>query len=336
MRIETICDNVKKGIFSNPSCKQEVVFGPVPSRRLGHSLGINNIQFKTCSYNCVYCQVGRTTRLSVCREACLDPHELFCVAKRKVDSLKEQGVEVDYISFTPQGEPTLDLRLSTHIRLLREFGYKVAVFTNSSLLWNNTVQEDLLFADYVSVKIDTVREETWHTLNRPHRRLRFDVVLDGLADFSNAYRGVLTTETMLVRNMNDTAEELKALAEYLNDVRRAKSYFSIPVRPPAEPFALAPDPCSLSEISSLVSTEIPNSVLLSLPEELDFEGTGDTEEALLGILSVHPMNEQAVRQFLRHRGSRLNTIQEMIRRKTIRKVRFNGKTFYQRERADRH
>lgn len=327
-KIEAVCKNLEKGILSNPACKQSLVFGPVPSRRLGHSLGINNIRPKTCSYDCIYCQVGPTTCRSTTRETCLDPYELFCLVKRKIALLAEQGSRIDYISFVPSGEPTLDLGLSKEILILREFGYRTAVFTNSSLLWNDNVKEDLLFADYVSVKVDTVKEATWNTINRPHGRLKFQAILNGVDDFSQSFGGVLTTETMLVKNVNDSLDEVGALAEYLNGLKKKKSYFAIPVRPPAEHDVVAPGPHTLSEILDFVRKTIPDSEPLFSHEGNDFEGAGSIEEELLGILSVHPMNEEAIESFIRKKGGPPDTLRRMLGNNNIREVNFGGKTFY--------
>jgi len=327
-KIEAICGNLKKGILSNPSRDPNIVFGPVPSRRLGHSLGINNIKPKSCTYDCIYCQVGPTTCRSMCRDICLNPYDLFRLVKRKIGLLTEQGIRIDYISFVPNGEPTLDLALWKEIKVLRAFGYKIAVFTNSSLLWNDNVKENLLFADYVSVKVDTVNEATWNTINRPHSRLRFQTILDGIADFSKSYGGVLTTETMLVKNINDTLEEVGAVREYLGGLKRTKSYFAIPVRPPAEPYAVAPDPYRLSEISSFVRNSFADSEMLCFPEANDFEGTGSIEEELQGILSVHPMNEEAMESYIRRKGGTAGTLRNLVGKNIIRAVNFEGTTFY--------
>jgi len=327
-KIKSVCENLKKGIFSDPSCDPNVVFGPVPSRRLGHSLGVNNIKSKTCSYDCIYCQVGPTTCLTTGRGTCLNPYELFCLVKRKIELLTEQGMQIDYISFVPNGEPTLDLELSKEIKVLRKFGYPIAVFTNSSLLWNDNVKEDLLFADYVSVKVDTVNEATWNAINRPQRRLRFQPMLKGITDFSKTFGGVLTTETMLVRNVNDTLDEVRSIGEYLTGLKRTKSYFSIPIRPPAERYAVAPDPYTLSEISSFVRNTIADSQMLCSPEGNDFEGAGSIEEELLGIISVHPMNREAMESFIRRKGGTADTLQQMVVKKRIRAINFEGRTFY--------
>ncbi len=325
---ETLPDNPEKKILADPSCEQNIVFGPVPSRRLGHSLGINNIRPKTCTYDCIYCQVGPTTCRTMCRETRLNPYELFCLVKGKIATLVGQGILIDYISFVPNGEPTLDLGLSEEIKLLRKFGYRIAVFTNSSLLWNDDVKEDLLSADYVSVKVDTVNEATWNTINRPHGRLRFQRILNGIEEFSKSFDGVLTTETMLVRDVNDTLDEVRALGEYIGGLEKSKSYFAIPVRPPAEHFAVAPDLYMLSEISSFVRNTIADSEMLCFPEGDDFEGAGSIEEVLLGILSVHPMDGEAIQGFIRRKGGTADTLRRMLGKGIIREVNFEGRTFY--------
>jgi wyosine [tRNA(Phe)-imidazoG37] synthetase (radical SAM superfamily) len=322
--LKAVCERVERAM----STGGDIVFGPVPSRRLGRSLGINNIKAKTCSYDCIYCQVGPTTTRSICRQQWVDPYELCCFAKKRIQMLTERGTAIDYISFVPSGEPTLDLQLSKAIRLLRTCGRRIAVFTNSSLLWNDNVKEDLLFADYVSVKIDTAVEATWNVINRPHGRLRFQSVLDGIADFSRFYRGDLTTETMIVKNVNDTVDEIGFIGEYLSGLPRRKSYFMIPVRPPAEQYAVAPDPSMLSQISEYISKTISDSEALFAPETGDFEGAGNVAEALLGILSVHPMSQDALESFIRNNGGNAETLQGMIRHKLIRATDFRGRQFY--------
>jgi wyosine [tRNA(Phe)-imidazoG37] synthetase (radical SAM superfamily) len=184
------------------------------------------------------------------------------------------------------------------------------------------------------VKVDTVREATWKMMNRPHRRLGFRAILNGISDFSKSFRGVLTTETMLVKNMNDTLDEVGAIGGYLNDLKRRKSYFAIPVRPPTERYAVAPDSHTLSDISSFVRNRIADSEMLCFPEGGDFEGAGSIEEELLGILSVHPMNEEAIENFIRRKGGASDTLRDVIRKKIIRAIDFDGKAFYRRLRKD--
>ena len=313
--------------FPSPS-HQTTVFGPVPSRRLGRSLGINTIPSKICSYACVYCQAGQTCCRSICRQAYLDPFELFSIANKQIQKLTEQEVPIDYISLVPNGEPTLDLRMREIIHLLREFGYRIAVFTNSSLLWNESVRESLYSADYVSVKVDTVNEATWLRINRPHSRLNLEQILEGIVEFAKTFRGVLTTETMFVKNMNDTLGEVHNLATYLATVKRTTSYFTIPIRPPAEAYAVAPVQTTLAGLSQCVKETIPRSEMLCCPEASEFDGVGEVEDAIMGILAVHPMTEAAMKDFLAKKQAGTNTLRGMVDKKLVHNVDFRGTTFY--------
>jgi len=124
-----------------------IAFGPVPSRRLGRSLGVNNIPPKVCTYSCVYCQVGRTIRMQVERRVFYGPEEILQAARDKVERARESGEPIDYLTFVPDGEPTLDVNLGREIELLRSLGIKIAVITNASLIWREDVREALMKAD---------------------------------------------------------------------------------------------------------------------------------------------------------------------------------------------
>jgi wyosine [tRNA(Phe)-imidazoG37] synthetase (radical SAM superfamily) len=326
--IAAFCNKLERSILTHPSFEGSVVFGPVPSRRLGYSLGINTIKHKICTYDCVYCQVGQTTCRSTCGDCCLSPYELYFFVKEKIEQLESQKARVDYITFIPNGEPTLDSGLAKEIALLKDFGYKIAVFTNSSLLWNDKVKENLLFADYVSVKVDTVNEATWEALNRPHRRLRLDRILDGIREFTGTFEGVLTTETMLIKNVNDSLEEIGRVGDYLDTVKRSASYFTIPTRPPVEQYAVPPEPRVLEELAKVIRRTIPKSEMLCSPESGDFIATESIEKGLRGILAVHPMREDAVEQLVRVKGGSKDNLEEMIRAGLIHKVMYKGTWFY--------
>ena len=179
------------------------VFGPVPSRRLGRSLGINNIPPKVCTYPCVYCQVGRTTKTQVDRRAFYRPEEIASEVEDRVRAAKEQGEQIDYLTFVADGEPTLDINLGREIDLLRPLGFRIAVITNASLVWRRDVAKELRKADWVSLKADTVREDVWRKLNRPNPSLEFMDLLTGMIGFAKGYEGELATETMLVKGLND-------------------------------------------------------------------------------------------------------------------------------------
>ena len=326
--LHTIWTDLKNEGGAHPSPAGSMIFGPVPSRRLGRSLGVNYIPSKTCSYDCVYCQAGRTTSCSVSREFFANPYDVACLVQQRLGSLKEQAIPIDYISLIPNGEPTLDCCISKTIRLLRDSGCRIAVFTNASLLWNDRVKEDLMCAEYVSVKVDTVNEASWIKINRPHPRLQFDAITEGLVDFSRAYNGILTTETMFVNAMNDTLEEVRALGTFLARVKRERSYFAIPLRPPAEGYAIAPPPETLNFLSRSVTSTIAGSEMLCCPEGNDFEGPDDAGEALLGILAVHPMTTAAIESLLRKKEGTIARLQAMVEQHLLHPVEFRGTTFY--------
>lgn len=146
-----------------------IAFGPVPSRRLGRSLGINNIPHKACTYSCSYCQVGRTIHKEVDRRVFYQPDEIFGDVNDKVEKAGKMHEHIDYLTFVPDGEPTLDINIGLEIDLLRSFGVKIGVITNGSLLWREDVRTELMNADWVSVKVDSVIEKPWCTVNRPRR-----------------------------------------------------------------------------------------------------------------------------------------------------------------------
>ncbi|AFH48818.1 Fe-S oxidoreductase [Ignavibacterium album JCM 16511] len=325
--VETLCRKLEKSILKDKALKCKVVYGPVRSRRLGLVLGINNVKPGICSYNCIYCQSGKTSCCSICTNNCLSPYELFVSVKNKIEEIKKMGKNIDYILFAGSGDPAIDTSLSQEIQLLREFDYKIAVFTNSALLWNENIQENLMYADYVSLKIDTANEETWLKINRPHERLKYDLILKGIEQFSKKFRGTLTTETMLIKNFNDNENEIKQLGNFLNTLKRNASYFMTPIYPPAEKYAVSPDEDTLKKLSEIIKTNVPNSMMLCCPDKEEFFTTDDFENELLGLLELHPVNEEAVTTFAKA-NDKIDILQGLLANKLIEKSIFANKKYY--------
>jgi len=214
-----------------------LVFGPVYSRRLGVSLGVNNLPYKVCTYSCVYCQLGRTIRLTVERRRYSDPRR---VLEEVGEALEGRG-PVDYVTFVPDGEPTLDLSLGEAVRLLEaELGVRVAVLTNGSLLWLPEVRRGLLEASLVSVKVDAGSEAVWRRVDRPHPSLSWGRVRRGILEFSREYGGTLISETMLVSGLNDGDGEIAETAALAAEAGPRVAYVAIPHRPPAEAWVRPP------------------------------------------------------------------------------------------------
>jgi len=307
------------------------IFGPVPSRRLGRSLGINNIPPKICTYACIYCQLGRAIKMEVERHAFYPPEEIILEAKEKVKSAKEAGEAIDYLTFVPDGEPTLDINLGHEIELLKTLGIKIAVITNASLVWKRDARADLARADWVSLKIDSTEESVWRKINRPHRALRLDEILEGMLAFAEDYTGKLVTETMLVKAINDHEENVGRIAEFLAGLNPSTAYLSVPTRPPAEKWVEPPDEGILTRAYQIFSEKLHNVEYLIGYEGNAFAFTGNVEEDILSITAVHPMREDAVTEFLSKAKAEWSVIEKLIHAGVLVESEYGGKKFYARK-----
>ena len=304
-----------------------IVFGPIPSRRLGRSLGINNIPPKVCSYSCIYCQVGRTDSMSVKRAGFFSPEQIYKEVAEKIEQMQKKDEEIDYITFVPDGEPTLDINLGNTIERLKGFGFKIAVVTNSSLLWMTSVKNDLINADLVSLKIDSVFRDIWKKINRPHGELEMKVMIEGIQDFARIYENTLITETMLVDGVNDSVESLYKTAELINSIGPEKAYLLVPTRPPAEAAVKAPDERATGRAYQIFGSIIGSVEILDYSEGTDFKFFSEAEEELLSIISVHPMRKDAVENFLSKSGSSWELIESLINKNILRTEEYSGNIF---------
>jgi wyosine [tRNA(Phe)-imidazoG37] synthetase (radical SAM superfamily) len=305
-----------------------IAFGPVPSRRLGRSLGINNIPPKVCSYSCAYCQVGRTMQMEVKRRSFYRPEEIWQEVNGSVQRSKGLSEAIDYLTFVPDGEPTLDLNLGREIDMLRPLGIRIAVISNASMIWDDRVKEELSKADWVSLKVDAALEAGWRRINRPHRSLELETILQGIREFSGSYSGVLATETMLVKNVNDSKESLELIADFLAEVQPAKAYISVPTRPPAERWALSPSEERINQAYQIFREKLEQVELLVGYEGDLFAYTGDVEHDLLGISSVHPMRESAVKNFLEQAQESWEVVRKLIDQGLLVETEYEGIKFY--------
>ncbi len=305
-----------------------IAFGPVPSRRLGRSLGVNNIPPKVCTYSCVYCQVGRTKQMQIERTAFYEPQRVLQEVADKVESSRKQGEPIDYLTFVPDGEPTLDVNLGREIELLRSLDIKLAIITNSSLISRQDVRDELMGLDWVSLKVDAVQEESWRKVNRPHGRLQLSAILQGMREFAASFSGTLVTETMLVRGLNDTDDHARQLAEFLAELRPAAAYLSIPVRPPAEEWVQVPAEETINRFYQIVSDGADHVEYLIGYEGNAFAFTGNAAEDILSITAVHPMREEAVDEFLAQADADWSLIDTLINEGKLLALDYEGHKFY--------
>jgi wyosine [tRNA(Phe)-imidazoG37] synthetase (radical SAM superfamily) len=307
-----------------------IAFGPVRSRRLGWSLGINNVPPKTCTYSCVYCQVGATDRARLEREAYFEPDTVAAAVRERLAACQATDQPVDYATFVPDGEPTLDRHLGEAIRGIEALGIKVAVLTNGSLLWRDDVRVELAPADWVSIKIDTVDEATWHHLNRPIGNLGLGVVLDGMRRFADEYRGELVTETMLVAGLNDDEASIRRTAAFVSALDPLRAYVTLPTRPPAESWVRAPTIDVATRVAETFrGFEVPTSPLVEeiAESEAPFAVSADPAQGLLGIVAVHPMTESAARDYLARAGADWSVAKRLLHDGLIQTVRYGDETY---------
>jgi wyosine [tRNA(Phe)-imidazoG37] synthetase (radical SAM superfamily) len=311
-----------------------IAFGPVPSRRLGRSLGINNIPPKVCTYSCVYCQLGRTFRMQVDRRAFYEPEEILDAVRDRVARVQEAGEDIDYLAFVPDGEPTLDIHLGREIELLKQLHLPIAVITNTSLIGRQDVHKELMGADWVSLKIDTVEDAVWRRIDRPYGSLDLSSILVGARAFAREYHGEMVTETMLVSGVNDGEKHLKALAGFLACLQPDRAFLSIPTRPPAEPWAQAPDERVINRAYHALSKKVEQVEYLVGYEGNAFACTGDVERDLLSITAVHPMRQDAVQDYLARAGAGWPVVERLVIRGELVEIEHGGHTFYLRKLRD--
>ncbi len=308
-----------------------IAFGPVPSRRLGRSVGVNHIPPKTCSYACVYCQVGPTNRLRTARRAFYAEDDIVADIERRVTEAWSAGEAIDYLTFVPDGEPTLDLSLGRVIDRVKSLGIKIAVISNGSLLWRADVRETLAAADWISVKVDAVRPDIWRRLNRPHRSLWLGLVLEGILTLARDFQGELATETMLVRGVNDDTAHLIDVAGFLGELQPDVAYLAVPTRPPAEPWVTPPPENVINRAFQLIRDKVARTELLIGYEGNAFASTGNLADDLLSIMAVHPMREDAVQELTKRAGAELSVVQSLLEQGKLVKSEYDGHKFYTRK-----
>jgi wyosine [tRNA(Phe)-imidazoG37] synthetase (radical SAM superfamily) len=309
-----------------------LAFGPVPSRRLGRSLGINNIPPKTCSYSCIYCQLGKTNNLTIDRKAFYKPEYLSRAVRRRIDKATVRKERIDYLTFVSDGEPTLDLNIAKEITFLKQTGLPIAVITNASLLWRDDVKEDLRKVDFISLKIDAVSEDLWRKMNRPQKDLRLNIILQGIREFTEEFQGIVASETMLIGNI-DYRHELEKIAEFLTELKKlTKAYLAIPTRPPTENWVRRAKEHHMNAAFQAFSKKLgANRVEYLIGYEGNaFTSTGNVEEDLLSITAVHPMRKEAIEAFLKKDSTNWRVIERLLEENKLIELEYEGNAYFMR------
>lgn len=271
------------------------VFGPVPSRRLGQSLGIDTIPLKTCNWNCVYCQLGRTIPLTNMRHEYF-PREVILAEVAQALAAHAPGA-IDWVTFVGSGEPTLHQGIGWLIRQVKtSTDLPVAVITNGALLYLPEVRAELAAADAVLPTLDAGNAELYRQINRPHPDCTFDRLVEGLLAFRAEYHGQLWVEVMLVRGLNDTAAALREIAAVLQRVQPDQVHINLPTRPPVETWVQPPDAEGLLRALGILG-QIAH-VVHPAAGSFDLSGYDSVLDAVVGIITRHPMREDELRRAL--------------------------------------
>ena len=229
-----------------PTATQQFVYGPVPSRRLGRSLGVDLIPLKTCTYDCVYCQLGRTTRKTVRRQRWVDPADVVAQVRTRLQS------EPDVIALAGSGEPTLHSGLEEVVAGIKNITtLPVAVITNGSLLGRPAVRRGLAAADIVLPSLDAPSEDLFQRVNRPHKSLHLADLVEGLVSFRAGYMGEIWLEVMLLAGVTESPAKARRLAELTARIAPDRVQLNTAVRPPAESFVEPVDGATLEELAAL-------------------------------------------------------------------------------------
>ena len=265
------------------------VFGPVPSRRLGQSLGIDTIPLKTCNWNCVYCQLGRTQPVVNKRMEYIGRGQIMDQVHRALEA-HEPG-EIDWVTFVGSGEPTLHSGIGWLIRAVKGLtDHPVAVITNGALLYQLEVREALAEADAVMPTLDAGTAELHRQINRPHPAVTYERLVGGLIAFRQEYGGKLWPEVMLVRGLNDTEHALCDIAVVLQRVKPNEVHISLPTRPPAETWVEPPNEEGLMRARAILGSVA--RVIHPIEGTFDLGGCDSLAEAVVSIITRHPMLEE--------------------------------------------
>lgn len=301
------------------------IYGPVPSRRLGYSLGVDLTPYKVCSFDCVYCQLGRTTEKTVERKKYGNPDEILDQIRSAVAA--EQ--KIDYITLSGSGEPTLNSTIGILIHEIKKLTWTpVAVLTNSSLLYDEQTRRELNSADLLLPSLDAVQESTFQKINRPHPSLDVHKIVGGLTHLREEYAGRIWLEVMLVRGINDAPQEIARLRKTISEVNPDRIHLNTVVRPPSEEFAHPLTAEELQNIRTVFGSRC--EIIPEFPERKRQVTTKNTAENILALIRRRPVTLSDVISSLGiHRNEAIKYLELLKRKNRIKTETYRGLEYYE-------
>jgi len=285
--------------------KYHHLYGPVPSRRLGRSLGIDLVPHKICTYDCIYCQIGKTTEKTLARKAYVPVNEILEEVGR---FLQEETSSTDVLSLAGSGEPTLHSQIRSVIEGIKAItSIPVAVITNGSLLYEEEVRQDLLSVDLVLPSLDAVSSEVFRKINRPRKGFSVEKVIEGLVEFRKVYKGQIWLEILFCKGVNDSKEELVRMKKTVERIAPDRIHLNTVIRPPSEKWAV---PLNQEEMETMRAFFGERASIIS---EFDRHPPAVTErdirEEILKILKRRPLS---LKDLSKGMGIRENEIEKYI------------------------
>lgn len=304
---------------------QTFIYGPVPSRRLGYSLGIDILPFKTCSLDCIYCQLGPTPQKTVDRKKYFSVKDILSCIKRSV----ETGHRIDYITFSGSGEPTLNKIIGELINKIKSFtDIPIAVLTNSTLLSQEEVRKDLLEADLVVPSLDAASQEVFSQINRPHPTLKFKDILSGLIEFRKLFKGKIWLEILFVKDFNDSHAHLLTLKKAIEKIHPDKIHLNTVVRPPADIKAKPISRSSLEKIQKLLGNKAEIVAEFQGGDQMPYQE--NISKHILDMVKRRPVTLEDISSALgKHRNAILKELNLLLQENKIKTVIYKNQRYYE-------
>jgi wyosine [tRNA(Phe)-imidazoG37] synthetase (radical SAM superfamily) len=312
--------------------KFRYVFGPIPSRRLGMSLGVDLVPHKICNYDCVFCEIGRTIRTVNVRKEYIKKDDIISELESFFENFS--GQQVDHITLTGSGETTLNVKLGEIIKEIKEkFSYPVAVLTHSGNIYDSQVREELRYADVVCPSLDAATQEVFEKVNKPHPGIKISEVIEGLRKFREIFKGTMLLEVLLVDGINNTEEELRKIGEAARYIGPDSVQINTVDRPGAYPEAKPLTHEQLEFAKSIIEKYHPNVVVLSRTykhlEKVRFASEEEFVEELMNMIKRRPMTTLDI---VASTGLDFfevsNVVKKLLEGGKLEEIKLNGNRFY--------